>query len=75
VYLGQTLTVIADHHIIPPRLITSSVALFMLVITIIGGSAPLLIPLVESGLHYNDVTIEFKAMSMYNTTMCKSPAI
>jgi hypothetical protein len=71
VYLSQSLTVISDNTVIPPRLITSAVALFMLVVTIIGGSSPLLIPVVQEFIHEEDVTIDFQAMSMYNTTLSK----
>jgi hypothetical protein len=71
VYLSQALTVISDNTVIPPRLITSAVALFMLVVTIIGGSSPLLIPVVQEFIHEEDVTIDFQAMSMYNTTLSK----
>ena len=71
VYLGQSLAVIADPLIIPPRLLTTSVALFMLIITLIGGNSPLLIPFVQSTLSYDDVTVSFSAQSLYNTTTGK----
>jgi hypothetical protein len=45
-YLGASLALLSD--ITPISLIVPSVALFMFIITIIGGNAPLLVPLVLS---------------------------
>lgn len=65
-YLSQTLALITDHQFIPTRLITSAVALFMLIITIIGGNSPLLIPLIEEFVGYDaQVIVQFQATAPY----------
>eukprot|EP01038_Epipyxis_sp_PR26KG_P005298 gene5298-7361_t len=63
VYLVQSIAVITHKEIVPSRYITVSVALFMLIVTIIGGNFPLLIPLFESNLvgYNNPINITFTA--------------
>jgi hypothetical protein len=64
---------ITDVHYIPKRLISSAVAVFMLIITVIGGNAPLLLPVIKEGIGYtNDVTLSFSAYGMYNASMIAS---
>jgi hypothetical protein len=64
-YLGQSLAVISDNTMIPDHLVTPSVALFMLIVTIIGGNSPLLVPGIAASLTNNDVTITFDAQQVY----------
>ena len=45
-YLGASLALLSD--VTPPNLIVPSVALFMFIVTLIGGNAPLLVPLILS---------------------------
>lgn len=62
VYLSQTLAIITDVSIAPVQLVTQCVALFMLIITIIGGNVPLFVPWLISVVGYKqDVTISFDA--------------
>ncbi len=66
--MSQTLALITDSKIIPKYLVTPSVALFVMVITIIGGNAPLIIPLLKEFVGYDgDVFIDFTASSAYGT--------
>eukprot|EP01032_Pedospumella_encystans_P023107 gene23107-26165_t len=62
-YLGQTLVIVSDTALtgVPKSLCTPSVALFMLLVTLIGGNIPLLIPLFENMWGYTDTTIHFTA--------------
>lgn len=66
-YLSQSLAVLTDDYIIPQRLVTQSVALFMFIITIIGGNVPLLIPYLCSNVvgYTAKVNIHFTAASVY----------
>lgn len=69
-YMGQALATITDSTVTPTECLTPAVALFMFVITIIGGNVPLLIPLVSSAVGYQgDVDISFQAASVYNATI------
>lgn len=64
VYLSQALALVTDQRVIPSGLLTPSVALFMLIITIIGGNSPLLVPGLLSAVGYGeDVSIAFTAAS------------
>lgn len=66
VYLSQTLAIITDSCIAPVRLVTQSVALFMLIITIIGGNVPLFVPYLLTVVGYKkDVLITFDAAPTY----------
>lgn len=47
-YIGASLALVAD--LTPEELIVPSVALFMFIITLIGGNGPLLVPLVADHL-------------------------
>lgn len=67
VYLSQTLALITHQAIIPKDQIASSVALFMLIITIIGGNFPLIIPVFESIVGFNNnITVQFSAAIPYS---------
>lgn len=65
-YLGQSLAIIAGPTAVPATLVTQSVALFMFIVTIIGGNMPLLIPSVASVLQFSDATITFTASVAYS---------
>lgn len=60
-YLSQTLALITETSFIPAELLTSSVALFILITTAIAGNATLLIPLLEQGTSQEKVDISFQA--------------
>lgn len=64
-YLGQTLVVVSDTTLtgVPQALCTPSVALFMLLVTLIGGNMPLLLPLVENIWGYTETVIQFNAIT------------
>eukprot|EP00600_Ochromonadales_sp_CCMP1393_P015091 CAMPEP_0174998818 /NCGR_PEP_ID=MMETSP0005-20121125/1711_1 /TAXON_ID=420556 /ORGANISM="Ochromonas sp., Strain CCMP1393" /LENGTH=750 /DNA_ID=CAMNT_0016253479 /DNA_START=331 /DNA_END=2583 /DNA_ORIENTATION=+ len=65
-YLSQMLAVISDHNITEQFLVTQTVALFMFIITIIGGNIPVLIPFVASLVGYGaSVDISFEAAALY----------
>ncbi len=67
VYLSQALAVVTDASTVPARLVTQSVAVFMLVVTLIGGNVPLLMPYLLTVVGYNqDVTLSFQAAPMYS---------
>lgn len=64
VYFSQALALISDSRVVPRDLVTPSVALFMLIITIIGGNSPLLIPSLMPVVGFDrDVVIDFTAAS------------
>jgi hypothetical protein len=64
VYLSQSLALITDRRVVSSHLITPAVALFMLIITIIGGNAPFLIPLFLPAVGFQQgVLIDFTAAS------------
>lgn len=66
--MGQALATITDATVTPPECLTPAVAIFMFVITIIGGNMPLLIPLVSGIVGFNgQVDICFQAASVYTT--------
>ena len=65
--MGQALAAITDGRVTPAHYVTPSVALFMFVITIIGGNMPLVVPFVASLVGYSaDVDIHFDAAATYN---------
>ena len=68
-YLGQTLVVVSGITLtgVPKSLCTPSVALFMLVVTLIGGNIPLFIPLFENVWGYTETTIHFSAAASAST--------
>jgi hypothetical protein len=73
VYLSQALAVVTDGSTVPARLVTQSVAVFMLVVTLIGGNVPLLMPYLLTAVGYSEeVTLEFQAAPMYTTTSALS---
>jgi hypothetical protein len=54
--------------VVPPELVTQSVAFFVFIVTLIGGNFPLLIPLFESMVGFNaKVQVEFLAASEYRS--------
>ncbi|RYH05343.1 hypothetical protein EON65_44985 [archaeon] len=62
VYLSQSLALITDAQIAPGHLTPPSVALFMMVVTLIGGNAPLFIPTLLPLVGFNqDVTLTISA--------------
>eukprot|EP00981_Chlorochromonas_danica_P013814 scaffold6861_cov248-Ochromonas_danica.AAC.17 len=64
IYFSQALAMVSDHRIVARDLVTSSVALFMLIVTIMGGNAPLLIPCLMPLVGYDEqVTLHFTASS------------
>lgn len=64
VYFSQALAMMSDARIIPRELTTSSVALFMLIVTIIGGNSPLLVPALMPVVGFDQqVLIDFTAAS------------
>jgi len=69
-YLGQTLVVVSDTPLtgVPHVLCTPSVALFMLLVTLIGGNIPLLLPLVENIWGYTETVIYFNAAATATET-------
>lgn len=54
IYFSQALTIISSDYFLPSKLLTSGVAFFMLVITIIGSSSPLLVSYLLSTSHFNN---------------------
>jgi hypothetical protein len=58
-YIGASLALLSD--VTPPDLIVPSVALFMFIITLIGGNCPLLVPLVLSLRPTTHHTFTFQA--------------
>jgi len=65
-YLIQCLALLTHREVIPEALITPSIALFMFVITIIGGNVPLLVTLFTSIVGYDSpVQLSFEAQSQY----------
>ena len=69
-YLGQTLVVVSDSMLsgVPKSPCIPSVALFMLLVTLIGGNIPLFIPLLENVWGYTETTIHFSAAASASTT-------
>ena len=68
-YMGQALATITDQSLTPAHHVTPAVALFMFVITIIGGNMPLVVPLVNSWVGYGGkVDISFDAAPVYSGT-------
>ena len=66
-FIIQTLVVISNENIIPSQFRTSSVALFMLIVILIGGNIPLCVPLLKTMVGFNaDVTIHFEAAFIYH---------
>lgn len=64
IYFSQALAMVSDHRIVARDLVTSSVALFMLIVTIMGGNAPLLIPCLMPLVGYDEqVNLHFTASS------------
>lgn len=64
--MGQALATITDATLTPPHHVTPAVALFMFVITIIGGNMPLLVPLVNSWVGFNgQADVSFDAAPIY----------
>lgn len=62
VYLSQALAIVTESRTVPAALVTQSVAVFMLVVTVVGGNAPLLVPWLVTAVGYrSDVTVEFQA--------------
>ncbi len=62
-YLSQTLALITEPSFISADLITSSVALFILLTTAIAGNATLLVPFLQTFTNQEKVTITFEAAS------------
>lgn len=62
-YLSQTLALITEKVFISSDLITSAVALFVLVTTAIAGNATLLVPFLQQYTSKEQVTISFQAAS------------
>ena len=68
-YMGQALATITDHSLTPSHHVTPAVALFMFVITIIGGNMPLIVPLVASWTGFDgEVDMHFSAAPAYTGT-------
>lgn len=65
-YLGASLALLSD--VTPSNLIVPSVALFMFIVTLIGGNAPLLVPLILSISPITHYTFHFSAAPPYNPT-------
>lgn len=65
-YLGASLALLSD--VTPSNLIVPSVALFMFIVTLIGGNAPLLVPLILSISPITHFTFHFTAASPYEPT-------
>jgi hypothetical protein len=69
-YLSQALAIVTSEQSIPSRLVTQSVAVFMLVITLIGGNLPLLVPVLLTRVGFNSpVTVHFQAAPEYSSTV------
>jgi hypothetical protein len=67
-YLSQALAVVTSERSVPARLVTQSVAVFMLVITLIGGNLPLLVPVLLSRVGFDaPATVHFQAAPMYSS--------
>ena len=65
-YLTQCLALLTHREVITEALITPSIALFMFIITIIGGNVPLLVTLFISIVGYDSpVQLSFEAQSQY----------
>ena len=65
-YMGQALATITDASLTPAHHVTPAVALFMFVITMIGGNMPLLVPLVNSWVGFNgQANVSFDAAPVY----------
>jgi hypothetical protein len=65
-YMGQALATITDHSLTPSHHVTPAVALFMFIITIIGGNMPLIVPLVASWTGFDgEVDMHFSAAPAY----------
>ena len=65
-YMAQALAIISDNKVICGYLVTPSVALFMFLITLLGGNTPLLVPLLEGSVGYQaDVLVDFTAAAPY----------
>lgn len=62
-YLSQTLALITESVFISADLITSAVALFVLITTAIAGNCTLLVPLFETYVTQEKTTITFEAAS------------
>jgi hypothetical protein len=64
-YLGQSIALLSDAT--SPRVIVTSVSIFMFIITVLAGNAPLLIPSIRSAFEakFDSVTISVDAASMY----------
>ena len=62
-YLSQTLALITESVFISADLITSAVALFVLITTAIAGNCTLLVPLFETYVTQEKATITFQAAS------------
>eukprot|EP01037_Dinobryon_pediforme_P036177 gene36177-42988_t len=61
-YFSQCLAIVTDAAVVPSDLVAPSVALFMFIITLIGGNFPVLIPLFESLVGFDrSVSVEFTA--------------
>lgn len=62
-YLGQTLVIVSDTALtgVPKSLCAPAVALFMLLVTLLGGNIPLLLPSIEHLWGYSEITIHFTA--------------
>ncbi|KAJ1437759.1 major facilitator superfamily domain-containing protein [Ochromonadaceae sp. CCMP2298] len=73
-YLGQTLALISDRSNTRPVQLTQAVALFMFIITIIGGNVPVLIPFVAGVVGGREVQVDFEASSQYAPQQEPSPA-
>eukprot|EP01034_Spumella_vulgaris_P025557 gene25559-32028_t len=52
-YLSQALAIVTSERSIPSRLVTQSVAVFMLFVTLIGGNVPLLVPVLLSRVGFD----------------------
>jgi len=66
-YLSQCLALLTHREVIPEALITPSIALFMFVITIIGGNVPLLVTFFTSIVgYYSPAQLSFDAQSEYS---------
>ena len=68
-YFGQVLAVLTDHRVTPAHYITQSVALFMFIVTLIGGNMPIFIPFTAGLVGFKaQVDISFNAAVEYTPT-------